>query len=77
MAASYTTDGDSFVPETPQPWSDMPLPESHLGADFDLAPDGNRIAVQVLEQPGLKKPAHVNFVLNFFDELRRRIPAKR
>jgi serine/threonine-protein kinase len=74
MAASYTTDGDSFVPETPRPWSETPLPDSHLGADFDLAPDGNRIAVQVLEQPAQKKPVRVKFVLNFFAELRRRVP---
>jgi serine/threonine-protein kinase len=77
MAASYTTDGDSFVPETPGPWSKTPLPESRLGADFDLAPDGNRIAVQVLERPAQSKPARANFVLNFFDELRRKLPVKK
>jgi serine/threonine-protein kinase len=77
MAASYTAEGDSFVPETSRPWSEAPLPDSHLGADFDLAPDGNRIAVQVLEQPAQRKPVHVKFVLNFFAELRRRVPVNK
>jgi serine/threonine-protein kinase len=77
MAASYTTDGDSFVPETPRPWSETPLPDPHIGAEFDLAPDGNRIAVQVLDQPAQRRPVHVKFVLNFLDELRRRVPMNR
>jgi eukaryotic-like serine/threonine-protein kinase len=77
MAASYTTEGDSFVPETPRPWSEWPLPESHLGADFDVAPDGNRIAVQVLDQPAQRSPVHVKFVLNFLDELCRRVLVNR
>ena len=44
--------------------------------NYDLAPDGRRFAIF----PELKPPAeekgdvHVTFLLNFFDELRRRVP---
>jgi hypothetical protein len=47
------------------------------GPDWDLAPDGERVlivaAVESAERP---KPDHeVVFLLNFFDEVRRRAPA--
>jgi len=44
--------------------------------NYDLAPDGKRFAIF----PELKPPTedkgnvHVTFLLNFFDELRRRAP---
>jgi serine/threonine protein kinase len=74
MAVSYSVNGDSFIPEKPRVWIDK------LGgiADFDLAPDGKRVAViapvAATETP---KPEHeVVLLLNFFDELRRRVPMK-
>jgi hypothetical protein len=42
---------------------------------FDLAPDGRRFAVVRAEASEQKGPTQVTFVLNFFDELRRRAPA--
>ena len=80
MAVSYTVKGDAFVPEKPRVWI------AKLGAaadqnsfrpqDWDLAPDGKRIAVitpvEALEAP---KPDHtVVFLMNFFDYLRQRVP---
>jgi hypothetical protein len=43
---------------------------------FDLAPDGKRLAMEMpVATPEPPKPQHeVTFVLNFFDELRRRVP---
>jgi serine/threonine-protein kinase len=77
MVAAYTAAGDSFVPDKPRLWSAKPLPDSHLGRDFDLAPDGRRLAVQVLAESAQDPPsAHADIVLNFFDELRRRLPAR-
>ena len=64
-------------PGKPQLWCDTLLPERHLDADFDVAPDGNRLAVQVPWQSGQNKPVRVSFVLNFADELRTRVQAKR
>jgi hypothetical protein len=72
MAASYTSKGDTFVADKPRVWLAKPV-----GADFDLSPDGKRLAVMTpvaaAEPP---KPEHeVVFLENFFDELRRRVPA--
>src|SRR5207248_3581252 len=74
----YTVQGDSFVASKPQAWSGQrifttspPLPT------YDLAPDGKRFA-EILYADGAaeQKPiTHVTFVVNFFDELRRRVKA--
>jgi hypothetical protein len=72
MAVKYAVIGDSFVPEKPQVWV------SKLGGstDFDLAPDGKRLAVVMpVATPEAPKPEHeVTFLFNFFDYLRRRVP---
>jgi serine/threonine protein kinase/Tol biopolymer transport system component len=72
MAASYTVKGETFQADKPRVWrANVPV------TDFDLSPDGKRLAtvvpVQGAEAP---KPEHeVVFLENFFDELRRRVPA--
>jgi len=45
------------------------------GRVFDLAPDGKRI-VALLDRVKDEGPGnlHINFFVNFFDELRRRLP---
>ena len=71
MAVGYSVSGDSFVAEKPRVWIDK-----LGGTDWDLAPDGKRVAV-VTPAPGAPKPEHeVVLLLNFFDELRRRVPVK-
>jgi len=45
------------------------------GAEFDVMPDGNRlVAVVSQESSGEKSTAHVTFLLNFFEELKQRLP---
>jgi serine/threonine-protein kinase len=77
MALSYTAKGDSFTPDKPRLWSSMQLFDLAPALNLDLAPDGKRFAVVPLpESAGEQKgPLHVTFLLNFFDEVRRRIPA--
>ena len=44
---------------------------------FDAAPDGKRLAVALIEESNQQnppRPTQVTFLLNFFDELRRRAP---
>jgi hypothetical protein len=46
---------------------------------YDVAPDGKRFAV-VLNADGTAEPKPITrlaFLVNFFDELRRRVPATR
>jgi Tol biopolymer transport system component len=75
MVMDYTVDGASFVPGKPRVWSDKQL--FYPGTlNLDLAPDGKRFAVFALPEavPGAKRSVHVTMLLNFFDELKRRIP---
>jgi len=78
MAAGYTASEGSFVAERPRVWSDRSL--AYLGGcyPYDLAPDGKRFAV-VLDPRGTSEqkliPTDSAIVLvNFLDELRRKVP---
>jgi serine/threonine protein kinase len=76
MAASFTVNGDTFVPEKPRVWI-----AKLGGTQWDLAPDGKRVVVLIaVALPGgaesAPKPEHeIVMLLNFFDELRRKVPA--
>ena len=77
MVAAYRVSGSSFLAERPQPWSPARFLNLGLGpfTNFDLHPDGKRFAV--IKTPGLSEGQpldKVTFVLNFFDELRRKVP---
>ena len=78
MVAPYTAKADSFARDKPRLWSDTQILEPSGGGpwDLDLAPDGKRFAVfPRLEATGEPKGSvHVTVLLNFFDELRRKLP---
>jgi serine/threonine-protein kinase len=78
MVAGYTVNGASFAASKPRLWSDKQLTAPTTDRNFDLAPDGARIEAVVPTAADENKPSlHVTFLLNFFDELRRRTsPAK-
>ena len=71
MAVSYSAKGEAFVPDKPRVW----IPRLG-GRWWDLAPDGKRVLVVTpagsAEAP--KQEHDVVFLINFFDELRRRVP---
>jgi serine/threonine-protein kinase len=77
MVAKYTAKRDSFTSSKPQMWSEKRLVDAPFST-WDLAPDGKRLAV-VLYADGTteeEKPfTHVTVLQNFFDELKRRVPA--
>ena len=71
MAASYTAKGDAFVAEKPRVWI------ANLGGtDWDLSPDGKLVAVVTPEgtDEGPKQDHEIVMLLNFADELRRKVP---
>src|SRR5579862_271163 len=75
MVMDYTVEGGSFVPSKPRLWCDKQL--FYAGtSNLDLAPDGKRFLVLLMSEakPGEKASVHVTMLLNYFDELRRRIP---
>jgi len=78
MAAAYTAKGDSFAAGKPRPWSNTQLLDIDAPWNLDLAPDGKRFVVAVLPRADSagepKGSVHVTFLLNFFDEVQRRIP---
>jgi len=80
MVANYTVKGDSFVADKPRVWSEKQLADfGPYVPNYDLAPDGKRIAALLrVEAPETQKVQnHVIFLENFFDELRRRVPASK
>jgi Tol biopolymer transport system component/DNA-binding winged helix-turn-helix (wHTH) protein len=78
MVTSYTAKGDSFAAGKPQVWAQKNL--TFLGGNYpyDLAPDGKRFAV-VLNPGGteVRPTDSVTVLLNFFDELRRKVPSRK
>jgi len=76
MVAPYAVKGDDFVADRPRIWTR--LPAGYATGGFDLAPDGKRFVVvtPVEAAQAQIEQSHVTFLLNFFDELRKRAPAK-
>ena len=78
MIADYSVNGDSFVPDKPRVWSDRLLLPNLVPVTptYDITPDGKRFAVVLYEDgTAQERPiTHVTFLLNFFDELQRRVP---
>jgi len=75
MVVDYTVDSTSFMPGEPRLWSDTHL--FYTGtSNLDLAPDGKRFIVLALPETASaeKGSVRVTMLLNFFDELKRKIP---
>jgi serine/threonine-protein kinase len=85
MSVSYTVKNGSFVPGKPRLWTATALTPTALrsmgvaygSSIYDLAPDGKRVAAFMDENAanGQAPITHLNFLVNFFDEVRRRVPA--
>jgi Tol biopolymer transport system component len=76
MVADYTVKGDSFVVrDKPRMWFDKRLANIGLGLNFDLSPDGKRFVVLMpADSPEPRETqSHVTLVVNYFDEIRRRV----
>jgi serine/threonine-protein kinase len=74
MSVSYSAQKDTFVTDKPRTW----LAALGGAIGFDTAPDGHRVAAMMpVGSQGAPRQEHtLVFVQNFFDELRRRVPAK-
>jgi serine/threonine-protein kinase len=76
MVAPYSVSGESFAPGRPELWSPGQFTERLGSVNFDLHPDGKRFVVlKIPPQEEGPTASKFTFVLNFFDELRRRVPA--
>jgi serine/threonine-protein kinase len=68
MTARYSVTGDRLVAEKPRVWI-----TKFGGSSWDLAPDGRRVAVLTPLESAPAQEHQVVIVLNFADELRRRL----
>jgi hypothetical protein len=75
MAVGYTIAGDTFSVSKPRTWSPALVRRDSVRQNFDVSPDGKRVVIfpapMADQSPGT---LHATFLLNFFDEVRRRIP---
>jgi hypothetical protein len=79
LSAVYADRGDAFTVERAQLWSEERLADFGVAGaqNFDLAPDGRRVAA-IMPAPdtsGQDRRRRVVLLDNFLDELRRRVPA--
>jgi serine/threonine-protein kinase len=82
MVADYTANGRSFSPGKPRIWSRQQILMNDGGGPFQpyaLAPDGKRFVVLLYPDGTSERrdSLHLTFLLNFGDELRRRIQSSR
>ena len=78
MVVPYAAKADSFVSGKPGVWSDKRLADfGTIGfSNYDVAPDGKRIvALMPVDTPEAQHTqSHVIFLMNFSDELQRKVP---
>jgi serine/threonine-protein kinase len=72
MVISYQSNGGSFIPSKPRVWAETRVFTGSNLRTVSIAPD-NRFAALIAPWTSDDRTNHVVFVLNFFDELRRRV----
>jgi serine/threonine-protein kinase len=76
MAVSCAVKGSIFASGTPRVWSPAPVSNTGVHWTFDLAADGKHIVAspRTIRSAEDQGSVHVTVLLNFFDELNRRVP---
>jgi len=76
MVARYSVRGDTFVPDPPRRWTRVRLADTGVLPGFDLFPDGRHIValLPASRDDDIETANHVTLIVNFSDELRRRVP---
>jgi hypothetical protein len=78
MVATYTASGDCFQAYKPRLWSSSQFTGLGFNFNFDPHLDGKRFAVlKALGVSEIQAVNKVSFILNFSDELRRKVPAQK
>ena len=73
--ASYTIQGGAFSAGKARVWSPTAILRDGVRQNFDISPDGKRAVVfPARASASAQGSLHATFLLNFFDEVRRRIP---
>jgi hypothetical protein len=84
VVSLYAVDANTFKPDKPRLWSTRTMitpPLQMYGQFLDLHPDGQRLAASVAPEipssKGQDQQAAAVFVLNFFEDLKHRVPGAR
>jgi len=79
MVAAYAVNRGAFAVQPPRQWSQRRLADLGVLSNLDLSPDGRRILALLPAAQPEERPTenHVTFMLNFYDELRRRLAPER
>jgi Tol biopolymer transport system component len=79
MLTTYAVDGQSFVASKPRQWSDHQLISPTGDPSYDISPDGKTIVALVPSTlpNGEQATVKATFLVNFFEELRRRTSSPR
>jgi Tol biopolymer transport system component/predicted Ser/Thr protein kinase len=79
MVTDYESKNESFVADKPRMWSDQQIRDLGTVPNYALAPDGKRFAVcpNLSAETEEKGDVHMAFLMNFYDELRRRAPVSK
>ena len=77
VAASYSLNGDALEFSRPREWTSRRLITEGSLLPFTIAPDGKRIAALTAPEVegGQTPPRRVTFLLNFADEVKRKLAA--
>ena len=77
MAVPVET-GENFTPGTPERLLDKAFYVGPPGRTYDIAPDGERfLMIQNLQSDeGTSGPTSITIVLNWFEELKQRVPPR-
>jgi len=76
MVVDCQARGDSLIAGSPSPWGgSQSVSGAAFRATYDVALDGKRVVAMTSDESDMPKGnLHVTFLLNFFDELKRRVP---
>jgi len=78
MVAAYHVNGGAFEADAPRLWSNARLGDAGVLGNFDVAPDGRIVALLPPPDAAARQATnHVTFVINFFDDVQRRMAAVR
>ena len=75
MVTSYQERENSFVADKPRVWSENRFINFSTTRSYDPAPDGKHVVALMPAETTQEPRDRVIFLLNFFDELRRRAPS--
>ena len=77
MAVPYRIEGNLFQVGNPRVWSERRLANTGVLPNFDVTPDGKRVAALMPAMNQEQSLNEVTFLLNFSDDVRRRVAESR